>query len=139
MKPVVIPNVSESFAMGINDVGTIAGYAITIPASGASQISQAFVDANGIVTDLGFLPGENDSQANAINASGAVVGFSSRVAGSSGVAFIWTKQAGMNSLGFLGTGNLSDATAVNDIGQVIGFSNLVAGGSLPTRSLSQAE
>ena len=63
--------------------------------------------------DLGTLGGES-SAASAINASGAVTGWSDTAAGP--VEFLWTRRNGMIDLGNLG-GNDTFATAIIDRGQ----------------------
>ncbi len=64
--------------------------------------------------DLGTLGGES-SAASAINASGAVTGWSDTAAGPVG-AFLWTRRNGIIDLGNLG-GNDTFATAISDRGQ----------------------
>jgi probable HAF family extracellular repeat protein len=89
-------------------------------AVGASDANSAVLWTNGEPLDLGTLPGGTTSWANAINASGDVVGFSSIPTGDE--AFLWTKATGMQGLGFLSVGGTeSGAKAINRFGQVAGF------------------
>jgi probable HAF family extracellular repeat protein len=67
------------------------------------------------VTDLGTLPGNCCSAANAIN-------FWGRVTGQTTDAFLWSPQSGMRDLGTLPNGGYSAGTAVNFFGQVAGYS-----------------
>src|SRR5206468_8509587 len=73
------------------------------------------------LTDLGSLDGRN-SEANAINKKGQVVGVSSTATNDH--AFLWEKGA-MTDLGTLG--RRSVPTAINDRGQVAGRSELTTG------------
>src|SRR5207244_10248449 len=76
----------------------------------------AFLWQNGVMTDLGTLPGSTSSTATAINNSGQVVG------NSGNHAFFWDKGV-MTDLGTLPgyTGSVV-ARAINDSGQVVGAS-----------------
>jgi probable HAF family extracellular repeat protein len=71
------------------------------------------------VIDLGTL-GSNYSQANDINTSGQVVGWS-LLANGYGHAFLWQNGI-MTDLGTLG-GNFSNALGINDAGQIVGQSS----------------
>src|SRR2546425_8094648 len=73
-----------------------------------------------VVRDLGTLGGTSAS-AQAVNASGQVVGYSDVPGDASVHAFSWTQAAGMTDLGTLG-GSHSYARAVNESGEVAGFS-----------------
>jgi probable HAF family extracellular repeat protein len=143
---------SDSFAMGINSAGVIAGtsyvdgqphgviwngstttdlgagiYATGIndPGVVVGGNGHAFVLANGVYQDLGVLPGGNWSSAYGINNSGTVVGYGSLASGNFG-AFVWTSQSGMQQLGTFGGPN-SYATGLNNNGEVIGYASLSSG------------
>jgi probable HAF family extracellular repeat protein len=86
-----------------------------------------------IVTDLGALKGDNESNGFWLNNYGEVVGCSDTmsaqgypctgtVAGQH--AFIWSKSTGMKDLGTLSGGTISGATGINDLGAVVGYSNV---------------
>src|SRR4051794_14330794 len=75
------------------------------------------------VTDLGTLGG-TVSEANGINASGQVVGWSSLPGGT--FAFLYSDGA-MHNLGTLG-GTGSIAWGINDSGEIVGESMIVGGG-----------
>ena len=125
-------------ASAINDAGQVVGTSTTAPPVpdffGTGQPyapTYAFVwsEATGMV-NLGTLPGDNTSEATAINDSGEVVGDSQLVKGG-GMgeithAFLYTGEGGMIDLGTLG-GEDSAATGVNDSGLVIGDSSIDPG------------
>ena len=120
---------SDSYAMGINSGGVIAGtsyvdgqahgvvwngssttdlgagiYATGIndPGVVVGGNGHAFVLADvGTYQDLGVLSGGNWSSAYGINNSGTVVGYGNLASGNFG-AFVWTPQSGMQQFGTLG-------------------------------------
>src|SRR5262245_5530963 len=63
----------QAFALAINERGQIVGWSAT-----PSQEIHAVLWQDGMVTDLGTLPGDNLSWAMAINDRGQIVGFSGR-------------------------------------------------------------
>ncbi|HZW32870.1 MAG TPA: DUF3466 family protein [Isosphaeraceae bacterium] len=111
----------QSAATAINDAGQIVGTS-SLP----NGISHAFLYSAGKMTDLGGLPGYNFTTATAINASGAVVGYSTNSAVAPGVptsAFLYS-DGKMTNLGDLpGGGNYSVALGINSQGTIIGDSN----------------
>ena len=143
---------SDSYAMGINGSGVIAGTAyvdgqshgviwngslttdlgvgiyatgINDPGAVIGSNGHAFVLANGVYRDLGVLPGGDWSSAYGINDSGTVVGYGS-VASGNFRGFVWTPQTGMAELGTFG-GLDSYATGINNSGEVIGYASLASG------------
>jgi probable HAF family extracellular repeat protein len=74
------------------------------------------------ILDLGTLGGTN-SQANAINCDGQVVGSSETPGEATTDAFVWDPEDGMQDLGTLG-GSVAQATAINCAGQIVGSSSL---------------
>ena len=80
--------------------------------------SRAFLWEDGVMTDLGVLPGTQQSSAEAINEKGQVVG---NAYGGGFHAFLWEKGK-MIDLGTLPGDVQSMATSINDRGQVIGSS-----------------
>jgi probable HAF family extracellular repeat protein len=103
-------------AFGINDSGQVVG---TISGDG-----DAFLYSNGVLRDLGTLPGGTSSQGNGINNSGQVVGQAYVSYGFH--AFIWQIGAGMQDLGTLG-GDNSRANAINNLGQIVGEADTTSG------------
>ena len=91
-------------------------------------LAHAFRYQNGVLTDLGALPGVNNSAVSAINGRGWVAGFSENGIIDPVLGFpaahgvLWTDRH-MIDLGTLG-GYQSNATSVNDEGQVVGFSTV---------------
>ena len=112
----LVPN-SGGIAQGINNKGQIVGQGgILIP---NGSVSRAFLWQNGVMTDLGTLPGGFASHAFGINDSGQIVGDSS-TASNATHAFLW--QGGMmTDLGTLG-GPYSIGYSINNRRQVIGQS-----------------
>ena len=79
------------------------------------------------ITDLGTLPGGDESEARGINARGQVVGFS-ETASVATHPFLW-EDGRMTDLGNLPGAefNFSRAFGINSRGQVVGFSNTASG------------
>jgi probable HAF family extracellular repeat protein len=70
-----------SNALGINERGQVVGYSIT-----AGGNTHACLFENGMVTDLGTLPGDNFSEATGITESGQIAG------NSTSHAILWTRE-----------------------------------------------
>lgn len=112
-----------SAANAINEEGVVAGYAAQLSPIRNTTISHAIVLSNGSMTDIGALGAVNsgrESSANAINASGQIVGVSENggIDTRTREAFIYSGGV-MRSLGLLG-GTFSEATAINDGGEIAG-------------------
>jgi probable HAF family extracellular repeat protein len=113
---VEIPSLGGSYIepRAINNLGHVTGFS-DFDASGASR---AFSYSDGRTTDLGTLGGR-ESYANAINASGDIVGTSETAAGYEH-AFVYRGGA-MQDLGTLG-GFSSSGSGIDDWGRVVGTS-----------------
>ena len=137
-----LPGGGSSVSTWITPNGLIAGLSQTggtDPLFSGLPIVHAVLWQNGGITDLGTLPsGGYESEANAVNSRGQVVGAalnavpdaSSMASGTYwfGIpygyqtrAFLWEKGV-MRDLGTLGTGTDAQALLINEAGQVVGWS-----------------
>jgi probable HAF family extracellular repeat protein len=126
----------NSRGFGITSTSSIAGGNLVVGDAvfvmSIMPVSHAAMFKNGVVTDLGVLPGQVYSRANGINATGQVVGFSGLQRDSSeSRAFLWTSQTGMIDIGTLG-GGYARANAINDAGYITGASQTRGMGSMAT-------
>lgn len=108
------------------DLGALSGYVSS--ASGINNTGQvvgnsghAFLWQNGIMRDIGTLPGSSFGYANGINNNGQVVGYSSTNGDSIPRAFLY-QNGSMKSLGTLGGTNWTVAYSINDNCQIVGYS-----------------
>jgi probable HAF family extracellular repeat protein len=134
--------VNAAFSLGapnqINRRGAVVGAAATsTPAPPNKQVCggpdgqvpfvfHAFAWQDGVLTDLGALPGVECSEAVSINAQGEIAGRSGNgvidpLAGAEEIRAVLWKDAEIKDLGTLG-GNHSIAIGINNRGQVVGFS-----------------
>jgi probable HAF family extracellular repeat protein len=111
----VLGPVSSSAAYSINNSGQIVGWSYT--SSGAIH---AFLYDEGTMTDLGTLPGDQQSKARWINDNGQIVGWT--VPAGPQHAFLYDiPSATMSDLGTLG-GTASFAYGINKNGLIVGDS-----------------
>src|SRR5690606_34485829 len=85
----------------------------------------AFRYSDGVMHDLGVLPGGTQSIGASINANGTVVGISD-VTGGLVHPVLWTSD-GVQDLGLIPSGISGFATGINDFGQVIGTNKTITG------------
>ena len=98
-----------------SDIGDIVGYADAVTGK------RGFLWSNGLIKDIGSLPGGVDeSFASAIANNGLVVGDSSAAGGTH--AFSW-RPGNMLDLGTLPGRNNSNAVVLSEFGQIVGSSN----------------
>jgi probable HAF family extracellular repeat protein len=122
----------------LNDPGVVASYAdLAVPDPNASffcydpDCFQAHASKwkHGVITDLGALPGNNNSAAGSINARGWATGQSQTstldpVLGIPEFRAVLWKGGQTIDLGTLGDGTESLGIYVNDAGEIIGFSTI---------------
>jgi probable HAF family extracellular repeat protein len=125
-------NISNPSVKDVNDRGSIQGWSDTpVPDpfapncfNGDCFVSHAFVRRDGVVTDLGALPGGGSSAAGWINERGVVVGVSQngsidKLTGfPEETAVVW-RRGRIVDLGTFG-GHQGAAAAINNRGQVVG-------------------
>jgi len=121
----VLPGDDISAATGINSIGQVVGYSISLTTSQTEAFSWT---APGPMVPLA--PGYSYSRAEAVNDNGQVVGTAQS---SDGVdhAFLWSASAGMVDLGHLPGDVSAEAYAINGSGQVVGTSNDANGDTHP--------
>jgi probable HAF family extracellular repeat protein len=111
-----------SWANAVNNRGQVVGRSAV-----QGGLQHAFLWQDGVMTDLGTLPGGNYSEAYAINNRGQVVGWGtineSTCTGFDGCwhGILW-ENGTMTDLGTLGAGFLSYAYNINDAGTIVGIS-----------------
>ncbi len=113
-------------ATAINDVGQAVGISgICDQAIGRYTAKHAVLWQNGRVTDIGNLGAEFWNTPTAINQRGDVAGFAGTPGDPDGnflIAFIWTKEGGIQSIGTLPGDVHSEAYGINERRQVVGLS-----------------
>jgi probable HAF family extracellular repeat protein len=115
-------------ANGINTNGVVVGYSQLSPDVAYSTV-HAFSWQNGVLHDVGTLPGDTNSAAWGVNANGDIVGISAgsqngAIDGNGGRAFLYTggTMYDLTSLLSSGTGwKLENAYAIKDQGQIVGI------------------
>lgn len=113
----------ESVAYGLNDQGQVVGWSTIDNCTGASgaPCRRAYVWQDGVLTDLGVLPGDEESFARAINDNGLIVGTSEAnvIFGSGTFHAVQWDANGIAPLTDLSV--TSFAYDVNAAGQIAGF------------------
>jgi probable HAF family extracellular repeat protein len=119
---------------GINNSGLIAGTAEngeSDPFMPGFPELRSVLWENGVIHDLGTLPGGYESYSSGINNRGQVVGVASNAVpdansmsfpGYQARAFLWDKHKGMQDLGTLAGGTDAVPALINERGQVVGWS-----------------
>ena len=113
-----VPIDPYTVSLAINDSAQVMGTGSFT--SGTVTQKHAFLAKNGVVTDLGTLPGASSSYASGINKNGDVVGYSYD-ANNQPRAVLW-RNGSLVDLGVLPGATSSVANSVNDQGVVVGSS-----------------
>jgi probable HAF family extracellular repeat protein len=115
----------SSEGLGVNKAGVVVGWAWTPVGSDGKDYVHAvlWADASTAAVDLGTLPGKLWSQANAINSSGVIVGYSSDIGRQNLLPFVYSNgvMTDLNTLvdnthGML----LTTPNDINDKGVIVG-------------------
>lgn len=120
-----------SRALDISDPGNIiAGFVDDAIVSHAAVWEyNGAVDPPWAITDLGLLPGHIAAEANGVNSSGTVAGYSGGPAGT--VALVWQKDSDGNwlrtQLPALPGGRSAFATGINEFDQIVGTAGALDG------------
>lgn len=113
----------ESFAYDVNDADLAVGF--SLPISPSNKRHAVRFDASG-PTDLGFVPGFDESIATAINNSGQIVGYS-KLGTTPERATLWEGGQVFSLNSHFDTGgiyNLLGASDVNNLGQIVGYARV---------------
>lgn len=116
----ILDTTGKSTAFGINDFGAVVGQSNT---PGGLGFDHAFLYSGGRMTDLGVLPGFQQSSAVAINNAGQIVGSvqsGSLVSSNSNSHGFLYSGGVMRDIGTLSGGNFVVPFAINNAGQVVG-------------------
>jgi probable HAF family extracellular repeat protein len=121
----------------LNDAGEVVGhatYSVLCPVSGEGPIDHAYLWRNGVMSDLGTVPGINPleglSSAWGINSKTQIVGNSATCDGSFLDAFLWEdgSMVDLNTLIPLGSAlHLTQAVYISDLGEITGLGVLPNG------------
>jgi len=125
----------SSFGRGINDAGSIVGYASIAARKSGTTVNHAVLwtpqmDGSYAITDIGTLGGPTAVGLD-INEAGQVAGWGD-VKTKGAVyqhAFIWTQAAGLTDLGTLPAGCCSVGLAINEAGTIAGWGITLSGTS----------
>ena len=110
----------EGRGFDLNDAGQVVGISNSVS---GWQHGFLYDHATGTIVDLGTLPGDNVSYANAINNAGQIAGWSSPVNNTSAARSYLLENGEFVPLGTLG-GTRSVAWDLDEAGRVVGWSTL---------------
>ena len=106
----------DSLSLGINDSGQIVGYSYL---TDQGPIHMVMWTTTGGIVDLGSIDNSGNSQGNAINSAGDIVG-SGYDANSKQVAFFWSSSTGYISLGEVPANGVANGSDINDSDTIAG-------------------
>ncbi len=113
-------------ASGINNKGVVVGRVTDDSNFGmGSTSSRAVRWDNGVLTDLGVVPGYGHSSARAINNAGEIAGSIGEWLMTQAVR--WTPSGQLQQLDLLPTHNASYASGINAAGRIVGYSGFEDG------------
>lgn len=117
----ILPGALISLCCSLNTNGQGAGVAYF---NDTETSFHGFLVTASSVKDLGTLPGGTISNAQWINSTGVIAGYStSATSGSNWIAVLWDASGKIHSLGTLPGGTGSAGFGINDLNQIVGFSN----------------
>jgi probable HAF family extracellular repeat protein len=108
----------------VNSAGTVVGFVLR--PSGTSAYSYAFSYYNGVLHNLGTLPGDTSSYAADINDDGTIVGSSSNATAGSAATVVHAAlftNSSVSNLGGLSSNTFNFATAISNSGTIVGHSD----------------
>jgi probable HAF family extracellular repeat protein len=122
----LLDGATGSRATGVNNAGTICGFS-AIPCGQSCTVRRSFIWSNGVVQDLGVLPGNTNTFARAINDSNVVIGYCDPIP----TTFVW-RNGKIYTLNDLIPPELNldlqTPSDINNAGQIVGLASVIGSG-----------